>query len=368
MADTWILYDDGKAGHHPGYVSRIVDAVQRSGVRPIVASPAKPHTLAADGDWIEVGTRSIRSVMHNWRQMRRVASIGRRMGATAFIDLNLDKNVWAAGAVKSFDRRVHVLHHAGQYQRERTGWAGIRTAILRRRLRGLTKRGVPVLVHTNRAAEIVGDQIGPSRIRSVGFPVPVPPPRATRDLLDPPILLFTGAGRPDKGLDTLVHALGMIDSPAHLRVVGSQPPGLREHLDPHGSADITWVDRRVTDEELWTEYRQASVAVLPYRQSYGDEGAPSSVLLETLGYGVPIVTTPALQSQLPPDGRGAVVAGSDSPEEFAAAISQALHRLADLTREAAEAGPRFVAENHTYDSYVEALAAAVGRTQEARLG
>lgn len=361
MSDTWILYDDGRTGHHPGYVSRIVDAVQRAGVRPIVASAVRPPTLAADEDWIEVRTRSLRSVVHNWLQMRRVAATGRRMGATVFIDLYLDKNVWAAGAVKSFDRRAHVLHHAVQYRPDRTGWAGFRTAILQRRLKGLTEHGVPVLVHTARAAKIVGDQIGTSRVRQVGYPVPIQPPRGNRDPHDPPILLFTGAGRSDKGLDTLVSAFGMVDSPAHLRVVGAQPPGLRERVDPDGSSDIIWVDRRVTDEELWTEYQEASLAILPYRQIYGDEGGPSSVLLEILGYGVPVVTTPALQSQLPPDGRGAVVAASDGPDDLAAAIDLALERLPDLVREAAVAGPAFIAENHTYDRYVASLGAAVGQ-------
>lgn len=361
MSDTWILYDDVETGHHPGYVSRIVGAVQRAGLRPIVASPVRPPTLAAHEDWIEVRTRSLRSVVRNWLQMRRVAATGRRMGATVFIDLYLDKNVWAAGAVKSFGRRAHVLHHAVQY-RDRTGWAGVRTAILRRRLKGLTEHGVQVLVHTARAEKIVGDQIGTSRVQTVGYPVPVQPPRGSRDPQDPPILLFTGAGRADKGLDTLVSAFAMVGSPAHLRVVGAQPPGLREELDPDGSSGITWVDRRVTDEELWNEYQEASLAVLPYRQSYGDDGGPSSVLLEILGYGVPVVTTPALESQLPPDGRGAVVAGSDGSDDLAAAIELALERLHDLARDAAVAGPAFIAENHTYDRYVAALGAAVGQT------
>ena len=48
-------------------------------------------------------------------------------------------------------------------------------------------------------------------------------------------------------------------------------------------APITWVNRKVTDQELWAEYEAASLAVLPYNQSFGDHGGPSSVLLEVLG-------------------------------------------------------------------------------------
>jgi glycosyltransferase involved in cell wall biosynthesis len=357
--DTWILYDDGKAGHHPGYVNRIVEAVQRAGVRPIVASPDRPTTLTNPEDWIEVNARSLRAVVHNWRQMRRVAAMGRAMGAQVFIDLYLDKNVWVAGAVRSFDSRVHVLHHAIQYRTDvRRGWARVRTAFLRRRLGRMTRRGAIILVHTSRAAEIIGRAVDARGMRIVGFPVPMSPPPTRRDRPDPPVLLFTGAGRPDKGLDLLIHALDLMDHRARLRVVGSQPSGVRQNIDRDEFRGITWVDRRVTDDELWEEYGRASLAVLPYRQSYGDEGAPSSVLLEMLAFGVPVVTTRALADQLPADGRGAVVADSEDPSDLAQALDSALGRLEDLSREAIQAGPAFIAANHTYDHYVEALAMA----------
>ena len=359
MPDIWILYDDGETGHHPGYVDRIVDAVQRAGIRPIVASPVPPPTLTTTGTWIPVRTKSLRSVVHNWRQMRRVAAIGRRLGATAFIDLYLDKNVWASGAVRSYDKTVHVVHHAIQYRSDvRRGWAGVRTAILRRQLRRMVNRGANVLVHTQRAAEIIGDAAR-VQVQIVGYPVPVSSPRARRDRQDPPILLFTGAGRFHKGLDILIDALPLVHSHVRLRVVGAQPPGLRETLDPGDSSFITWIDRRVTDDELWEEYEHASLAILPYRHIFGGDGGASGVLLEMLGCGLPIVTTPGLSAQLPPDRRGAVVADSDNPADLANAIDIALDRLDELTDEASEVGPRFIAENHTYDRYVEALASAV---------
>lgn len=338
-------------------MNRIVDAVQRAGVRPIVASPDPPPTLAAKEDWIPLRTKSLRAVLHNWRQMRRVAAIGRRMGGTVFIDLYLDKNAWAAGALTSFGRRVHVLHHSGQYTTRR-GWAGIRTTILRRHLRQITEGGAKVLVHTRRAAATIEDAVGTANVEIVGYPVLTSPTRSDRPHHGRPNLLFVGAGRRDKGLDLLIDALPLIQGRVALRVVGAQPNGVRRILDPGNSPSIIWIDRRVTDEELRDEYENASLAILPYRQSFGEEGGASGVLLEVLGYGRPIVTTPALRSQLPPDGRGAEVAESDDPSDLARAIDLALQRLDDLSREAAEVGPAFIAENHTYDRYVEALAAA----------
>lgn len=334
-----------------------MDAVQRAGVRPIVASPDPPPTLTATEDWIPVRTKSLRAVLHNWRQMRRVAAIGRSMGGTVFIDLYLDKNVWAAGAVKAFPRRVHVLHHSVQYTGRR-GWAGARTTILRRHLRKITERGAKVLVHTRRAAATIEDAVRKTNVEIVGYPVFTSPTRSGRPSHDRPNLLFTGAGRRDKGLDLLIEALSFVQGRVDLRVVGAQPHGLRRILDPGNSPSITWIDRRVTDEELRDEYENASLAILPYRQSFGEEGGASGVLLEVLGYGRPIVTTPALRSQLPPNGRGAVVADSDDPSDLARAIDLALQRLDDLSREAAEAGPAFIAENHTFDRYVEAIATA----------
>jgi glycosyltransferase involved in cell wall biosynthesis len=281
------------------------------------------------------------------------------MGATVFIDLYLDKNVWAAGALRSFDRRVHVLHHALQYRTDvRKGWARVRTAFLRRRLARMTLRGAIIFVHTTRAAEILEEAVHDDRLRIVGYPVPLPEMPTNRKAQDQPVLLFTGAGRSDKGLDVLIEALTLINGRARLRVVGRQPEGVRQAVDPGESPAVSWVDRRVTDDELWDEYQGASLAILPYRQSYGDEGGPSSVLLEMLGCGLPIVTTPGLTAQLPPDRRGAVVADSDHPADLAKAIDIALDRLEELTDEASEVGPRFIAENHTYDRYVEALASA----------
>lgn len=340
-----------------------MDAVQRAGIRPIVASPSLPPTLVATEDWIPVSTKPLRAVVQNWRQMRQVAAMGRRMGGTVFIDLYLDKNIWAAGAVTSFDRKIHVLHHAVQYTSGvRRGWSGVRTAILRRYVRRTTEWGGIILVHTPGAAAIIEEVVGTANVEIVGYPIVTVPATPERPNHERPVLLFVGSGRSQKGLDVLIEALSLIQGRVCLRIVGAQPDGLRQILDPENSPWITWIDRRVTDDELRDEYENASLAILPYRHSFGEEGGASGVLLEALGYGRPIVTTPALRSQLPLDRRGAVVAESDNPSDLALAIDFALLHLDHLSREAAEIGPTFIAESHTFDRYVEVLASAARRS------
>lgn len=350
----WLVFDDVPTGHHPGYLNGVVGGLVQAGVRPIVAGPEPPESLSDPADWIQTRYRPLRAVAANRRQLMRIVADAERRGADTFIDLFLDKNVWAAGGVGALPHRVHILHHASQYDLEaRHGAAAARTRFLRHRLRRLAERGAMVVVHTPRAAEILGDGVPAERLRIVGYPVVAPRLRPEGIRSGPPVLLFTGAGRPEKGLDRLIHAMSYLESDAELRVVGLQPSAI---LDSLGSTPgpITWVNRRVTDQELWAEYQAASIAVLPYNRSFGEHGGPSSVLLEVLGRGIPVVTTAALAPQLPSAG-GAVVAESDSPRDLAAAIDSAVDRLAELTSAARQTGPDFVARNHSFTAYSDAL-------------
>lgn len=361
MLDTWLLYDDEATGHHPGYVERVVAAVAGAGIRPIVATPAPPSSLEADSDWIPVDPHPHRAVHRTHRQIQRVTRRARELGVGTFVDLYLDKNIWGATAAAPFPSRIHILHHAEQYRLDsRRGFAGVRTRFLRRRLSRLSRQGASIVVHTSRAAEIVESAVAPGRLITAGYPVPSTAARTSLAATEPPTILFTGAGRAEKGLENLVAALPLLSHDVRLRVVGKQPPGLIDHLDPARSLPIDWVDRRVSDEELWTEYNQAALAVLPYLPIFGEHGGPSSVLLEVIARGVPVVTTPALGDQLPPENTGAVVATSAVPSDLAAAIDDALGRLADLSETALWAGPEFIRRSHSYDTYVAVLASVAG--------
>jgi glycosyltransferase involved in cell wall biosynthesis len=362
MPAAWLLYDDGDTGHHPGYIERVTEAVAKAGIRPIVAAPARPPSLVRPDDWIEVEAHPHRAVHLTYSQIRRVARRAASMGVDTFVDLYLDKNIWGMQAAGGIQHRVHILHHAEQYRLDsRRGLAGVRTRFLRHQLATLSDQGATVVVHTPRAAEIIRSAVTSKRLVMAGYPVPSATTRVASPPSDPPVVLFTGAGRREKGLESLIAALSLLEHEVRLRVVGKQPEGLIEYLDPDRSPLIEWIDRRVTDEELWAEYNGASLAVLPYQPVFGEHGGPSSVLLEVIARGVPVVTTPALADQLPPGGQSAVVAASHTPSSLAAAIDAALGRLADLSETALRTGPEFIRRSHSYDAYVATLASIVSR-------
>lgn len=147
---------------------------------------------------------------------------------------------------------------------------------------------------------------------------------------------------------------------AQIRIVGRQHESTRSRLTTqYPDVQAEWLDRFVNDDTLRTEYEQADLAVLPYRSTFGDHGGPSSVLLETLSAGVPIVTTSALADQLPPGYLGAVVSASDSISSLTRALQSALAALDQLTSEADLAGPRFIADNHTFSTYLNQLLQAL---------
>ena len=225
----------------------------------------------------------------------------------------------------------------------------------------LSSKGAAIVVQSPRAAEVIGGVVPRDRLLEVPLPVRIPEKRLRVTEHTLPVLLFVGGGRPEKGLDRLLHATSLLPSGAvSLRIVGLQPQGLTATLQKQfPSIPATWIDRFITDEELDREYRESSLVVLPYRREFSDRGGASTVLLEALAHGLPIVTTPTLSSQLPNEGRCYIVARSDSSSDLAEAILSAIRDLDMLADEAREVGPRFIAERHGYDSYVQVLQRAL---------
>jgi glycosyltransferase involved in cell wall biosynthesis len=358
---TPFLYDNVNTGHHPGYLAGIVGAAEKSGSPFVVGSAAKPVTLVSN-PWVEVDETAPRNIYASRRQLRSAARRACDLGAEVLVDLYLDKQVWTAGAVRAdLPRSVHVLHHAEQYSSERRGLAAIRTAYLRQTLRSLTDRGAPVVVHTDRAAQLLEDLVPPELLVMAGYPV-VPLPERRRHEPSPRVrLLFVGAGRHEKGLDLLFEALTAVaDDTTTLRVVGRQPEQLRTSLTTRfPSAPVEWVDEYVDFETLLAEYQKADLAILPYRSTFSRHGGPSSVLLETLSAGLPVVTTTALAGQLPPGYDGALVADADSAEALAECLRTALPSLSDLLAAARSGGPSFIRSRHSFDTYFRHLRSAV---------
>jgi glycosyltransferase involved in cell wall biosynthesis len=353
-----LLYDNAVSGHHLGYMNGVVDTFARIRGEFIVASPLRPNALDNERPWIEIANHPRRSLVAGRRQLRAATSEARALGADALIDLYLDHQIWTASASK-LSRAVHVLHHAEQYDRDRPRLIHTVTAgFMRQRLHRLMKEDRALVVHTRRSRELVEGLVPADRLVTAGFPVA--PLDVTTKSVKEPSLLFVGAGRSEKGLDRALEALGRIPDAPVLRVVGRQPGDSRSvMMSRHPTTRAIWVDRFVSSEELRSEYASASLAVLPYLDSFGRHGGPSSVLLETLSAGVPLVTTPALADQLPPGYSGAEVAESDSSIHLSEAIERALSRLESMMQSSAREGPSYIAAHHTFDNYVRRLLSAL---------
>lgn len=108
------------------------------------------------------------------------------------------------------------------------------------------------------------------------------PPELSSDEGQAPVVLFFGLLRPYKGLDLLLDAWREV-SGAELWVVGKPRmdlAGLRV-AEPPG---VRWLTRFVSDGEMLSLMRRASLAVLPYR-----EIDQSGVAFTALGAGLPLL-------------------------------------------------------------------------------
>ena len=107
------------------------------------------------------------------------------------------------------------------------------------------------------------------------------------------------------------------------------------------------------------EYRQTfaetALVVLPYTETYVQYGMQSSVLLEAMAHGRPVLVSQYLAHLLPPGYEGAIVADVDTPAGIVEGLGRALDTLDTLERAALTVGRRFVAEQHTYERYVRDL-------------
>jgi glycosyltransferase involved in cell wall biosynthesis len=363
-SDVWLVYDDLVTGHHRGFLAGVLRAVIAAGINVIAATSERPTD---DVTWIPTTPMRQRNVLANAAQLRRVAHRARGHGTTAFVDLYLDKNIW--GGRRTFSnvpRQARVLHHVSQYLgTERKGLAQGTTRLLTRRLASMAENGQVLVVHTNRAAEVMSPITAPIPPTVLGYPVAVPP-AGVLQRSGAPTVLFVGAARHEKGLDQLLLATRLLGRGHSVLVVGRQDADTRNRLSAQFQGLVSWTDGPVSYEQLSNAYRTAPLVVLPYRTSFGLHGGPSSVLLEALAHSAPVVITPALKGQLPPGYEGAVVADSERPSHLASAIEAAYGSLDRLAAKARHAGPAFIRSYHNFDRYVEGLFAVLGGSAQSR--
>jgi glycosyltransferase involved in cell wall biosynthesis len=225
----------------------------------------------------------------------------------------------------------------------------------------LYRRPDGLIVHHHWLEQLLVDEfrVEPERVRVVPhqvFPVDEPVERTAGD--EPPMVLFFGALRENKGLDTLIEAIRLVPA-------GS----LRLHIAGRGDARCEALARRAADDSPFvtaeighatTErkaelFRASAVVALPYTSFSSQSG----VLHDAYGHWRPVVVTDvgALGPTVRADGTGVVI------DSDAQALAEALMTVigpdgdaygVNARRVSEERSPRAVALQ-TLDAYAHFL-------------
>lgn len=188
------------------------------------------------------------------------------------------------------------------------------------------RRGDALIVHhpTLRDRLVAEFGVDPARVHVVRHQVFPTPDVGGPPADEPPLILFFGALRANKGLPVLIEAIRRLEG-VDLRVViaGRGDPELEalaratSLADARVRAEIGFVSLE-RKREL---FAQASVVVLPYTSFASQSG----VLHDAYGHGRPVVVTDvgALGASVREDGTG-LVAGPSDPDSLAAQLLESL--------------------------------------------
>ncbi len=156
-----------------------------------------------------------------------------------------------------------------------------------------------LFVHTDRLADELSDFLGPNHppIHVVPHGVwTIPEPQASpATCRDPNRLLFFGTIRRNKGLDLLLRALELLPDYS-LTIAGEceDPEYFRKEILPRlerlksKGADVSLIDRFISDDEVPGLFTTHSAIVLPYTDHFR---AQSGVAYMALAYGLPVVAS-----------------------------------------------------------------------------
>ncbi len=167
-------------------------------------------------------------------------------------------------------------------------------------------------------------------------------------------LLYLGRISEEKGIDTMIRAVGLLgDLPLKLRLggVGSGPyvKQLKGEVWRAGITDrVGWLGYL---DDVYPEIRRADIGVVPSRW-----GEPFGlVLLEFMSQGVPVVTTGnGAQPEIIAEGREGFLVEPDDPQAMADAIRR-LAADAALRREAGKRAKATFEDRFTYPGFLSKI-------------
>lgn len=183
-------------------------------------------------------------------------------------------------------------------------------------LHRLYHRADGLIVHHHWLEQRLLDEFGvePDRVRMVPhqvFPVDDPVERSVAD--GPPLVLFFGALRENKGLDTLIEAMRLVPAGSlRLHIAGRGDHRL-EALARTAADDSEFVTAEIghaSTERKAELFRASAVVALPYTSFSSQSG----VLHDAYGHWRPVVATDvgALGATVRADGTGLVIAPRDA--------------------------------------------------------
>jgi glycosyltransferase involved in cell wall biosynthesis len=172
-----------------------------------------------------------------------------------------------------------------------------------------------------------------------------------------------------KGFDVLVEAIGRLhDRSVDVELViageaGDEGPAVRDLVSARGLQDSVTFLGPVSQAELLSAYRQASVFALACRvDGDGDRDGIPNVMVEAMAAGLPVVsTTVSGIPELVQDGHSGLLVGPDDPD----ALADAIWRLAEDPSSAdrmAEAGRATVEADFDGDASIRTLAGLFARS------
>ena len=369
------LFDPSGTSHSGNALHGLAHAAHDLAIPTTVyAHPSVDPSLAPPSvSWIQV--EGVAEFVDDESRLTHRRTVNRILGEfdtgpnRIFCDLGLDRTMRSQGTdVPSDCNTLFVCHRSAaldvrpvrilrRLRRQR--------ARNRRVLRDLGRTGARFVAHTDVVAERLADFVPADQVVKLGWPVQ----SRRAEVLDPnwvphrvdTTVLFAGSLRAEKGFLPLLDAVQGVPGFDRLVVPGRIPKLFRDQISITDPRVELW-DRWLTTNEYEATFASAALVILPYVAHYRDRGTMSSVLLEALAYGRPLVVSDSIAHLLPPNYNGAVVVDVSTPASIAAGVRRALSQLSELEHAAMTDGRRFIAEHHTYEGYIDGIVRAGTRT------
>ena len=239
-----------------------------------------------------------------------------------------------------------LLHTWQNLERPRRPWVNV--------VQTLSLRGADGILCANREAQAI---LHRRKYRgrtwvlpAIGVDTRVFYPRENRETRQGFCVGYVGRLVPEKGLDTLVNALGMLETPnVTLRIIGNGPyrADLQRHVAELGLSERVHLESPLPPEQVALAMCQMDALVLPSRTTSVWKEQFGRVLVEAMACGIPVVGS---DSGAIPEVIGD--AGLIFPEGDARALADCLRQLADspaLRRQLEVRGRQRVARCYSQD-------------------